>query len=549
MTLTNATLDALRHYEQPLHLRANWRARGFYDDTVIGIALTSMHRRWPWRTAVIDGDRDLTHGEIDAAAGALAAAFIDAGLKPGHVVSWQAPNWWESVVVGLATWRVGAINNPILPIYREHELTQIISDLRPEIVVAPRAFRQVAHHELLDGVLADVGHEPLLRISLRGATDGWASFDDLASTAMRAEPVATDPDLPCVIAYTSGTTARAKGVVVSSRQFMAETRQMASIWGIGWHSTTFMPAPLAHLTGTTVGLSVPLSVGGAVALMDVWDAERGIAIAEATRAEFSSGTPTFLEELCNAYEESEVTAPALRQFSVGGAVVTPTLIERCQEIGMAAFRCYGMTEHLSTTIMNGGYPIELRRDTDGPLAPGTELSCIGDDGTVLPPGEPGEMRVRGPERMMGYVDSADNEGVLDPEEGWFSTGDIGFVDGQDCVHFTGRIKDIINRGGEKFSAREMEEVICRHPGIRQVAIVPAADNRLGEVPAAFLVARAGVPVPSEAELLAFVADQGLARQKTPVAWHFIDQLPTTPFGKVKKQELIRQLDGDPGASS
>jgi acyl-CoA synthetase len=263
---------------------------------------------------------------------------------------------------------------------------------------------------------------------------------------------------------------------------------------------------------------------------------------EAEGAVFSSGTPTFLEEICNAYERSDLSRASLRQFSVGGAVVPPTLIERCQEKGIAAFRCYGMTEHLSTTIMNAGYPLEIRRGTDGPIAPGSELKCVADDGSPLPRGELGEMRVRGPERMMGYVNPADNEPVLDPAEGWFSTGDIGYVDEHDCVHFSGRTKDIINRGGEKFSAREMEDVICRHPAIRQVAVVPAPDRRLGEVPAAFVVLRDDSSPPPRDELVSFVAQQGLAKQKMPTAWHYVDRLPTTPFGKVRKQELIARLE-------
>jgi acyl-CoA synthetase (AMP-forming)/AMP-acid ligase II len=543
VTLTPGVLDVLRRYEQPEDLCAEWFARGFYDDAVAGPALTAMQRRWPWRTAVIDGEQHLTHSEIDRAADSMAAALRDAGLEPGDVVSWQAPNWWESIVIALATWRVGAINNPVLPIYREHELGQILEDLRPEVIVAPKLFRGMAHHELLESVLDAVGHQPLLKVSLRGDSPGWTAFEALASTGRVPDAHATvSPDAPCVIAYTSGTTARAKGVVVSSRQFMAETRQMAGIWGIGWDDTTFMPAPLAHLTGMTVGLSVPFSVGGAVVLMDTWEPERGIAIAEAERAVFSSGTPTFLEEICNAYEQSDVARAALRQFSVGGAVVPPTLIERCDEIGISAFRCYGMTEHLSTTIMNAGYPLEIRRDTDGPVAPGSEVICIDEGGSVLPAGETGEMRVRGPERMIGYVNPADNEPVLDPAEGWFSTGDIGFVDERGCVHFSGRTKDIINRGGEKFSAREMEDVICRHPAIRQVAVVPAPDQRLGEVPAAFLVLRENVSPPASGELASFVAEQGLAKQKTPTAWHFVDRLPTTPFGKVRKQELIARLE-------
>ena len=543
MGVPEAALASFRRYEQPAELVRSWHAHGYYDDTLPGAAITAAHRRWPWRVAVVDGERRVTHGELDAAVTALAGSLRAAGVGPGDVVSWQCPNWWESIAVALATWRIGAVNNPILTIYREHELGQILDDLRPAAVIAPARFRNTNYPELLDAVIASVGHEPSVKAVVRGEAPGWTGLPELLDAgAAHADPVAVDPDAPCVVAYTSGTTARAKGVVVSSRQFMAETRQMGTVWGIAWDDTTFMPAPLAHLTGTTVGLSVPLSVGGSVALMDVWDAELAVPLIERERAVFSSGTPTFLEELCNAYERSDTEEASLRQFSVGGAVVSPTLIERCQAAGISAFRCYGMTEHLSTTIMNAGYPLETRRDTDGPIAPGSEVSAVDEDGRALPAGSPGELRVRGPERMLGYVDPADSAAALEEGEGWFSTGDIGFVDADGCVHFTGRIKDIINRGGEKFSAREMEDVICRHGSIRQAAVVPIPDERLGETPAAFLVLREGSAEPTREELERFVADQGLAKQKTPTDWRFVERLPTTPFGKVKKQELIASFD-------
>lgn len=541
MSLGDETLDALRGLRQPARLRADWRRRGLQDDATVGALLTGVHRQAPWRQAVVDGDVRLTHGELDDAASALAAVFADAGVRAGDVVSWQSPNWWESVVVALATWRLGAINNPILTIYREHELRQIIGDLRPAVVVAPERFRKVAHLELLETVLDEVGHSPALKVVLRGTAPGWKPMEDLLGGPGKRDPTVVEPDAPCIIAYTSGTTARAKGVVLDARALLAETRQMAGTWGLCWEDATFMPAPLAHINGATVGLTVPLSVGGSVVLMDVWEPERAVPLIERERTVISAGTPTFLEEICHGFERRGVTEAPLRQFSVGGSAVPPTLIERCDAVGIGAFRCYGMTEHSSVTIANRGCSLETRRDTDGPIAPGTEVLCVDDEGRPVPRGAVGELRVRGPERMMGYVDPRDNADVLDPREGWFSTGDLAFVDDAGRIRFSGRVKDIINRGGEKFSAREMEDVICCHDAIRQAAVVPAPDERLGEVPVAFLVLHDCVRAPAPEDLERFVRDRGLAVQKVPTSWHVIERLPTTPFGKVRKQELIATL--------
>jgi acyl-CoA synthetase len=528
-------------FEQPAELVAEWHRLGYRTDAVVGPALFARLAQFPDRTAVVDGDRRLTAGEVIALADGFAGTLAAAGVGRGDVVSWQVPNWWEAVVVALAVWRLGAVNNPVLTIYREHELAQIFADMRPVAVVAPTTFRRHDHIGMLDAVLEEIGHQPALRVAVRGAAPGWAAFEDLLDAPPPAPVADLHPGDPCVVAYTSGTTAGAKGVVVDSYGVMAETRQMRETWGIAWDDVSFMPAPLAHLTGVNVGITVPFTAGAPVVLMDVWRPEEAVELIEREGCRISSGTPTFLEEIVSIYERGGRGDAALRQYSVGGAAVPPELIERAEAFGIGAFRCYGMTEHMSTTIANRGLPLAVRANTDGPVGPGSEISCVADDGTVLPPGEPGEIRVRGPERMMGYVDPAHNEGVLDRAEGWFSTGDVGCVDADGNVHISGRTKDIINRGGEKFSAREIEDVVCAHPAVRQAAVVPAADPRYGEVPAAFIVLGEGVAAPSGEELAAFVQGRRLARQKTPVRWLPVDRLPTTPFGKVRKQELIERL--------
>lgn len=540
----NADISAERFkaYRQPAELVDEWRRRGYTGDALIGPLLYARLAQAGRSPAVIDADVRLSNHELATRSARLAGALAAAGVGPGDVVAWQVPNWWEALAISLAVWRLGAVNNPVLMIYREHELRQIFGDLAPKVVFAPREFRRFRHQEMLDTVLEEIGHDPALRVGVRGGDTRWLSLDELVAKAPPA-PLETSgsPEDPCIVAYTSGTTAGAKGVVVDSAGLLAETRQMRETWGLGWRDVSFMPAPFAHLTGVTVGLTVPLSAGAAVALMDVWDGERAVELIEAEKCTVSSGTPIFLEEIVRGYEDRKIGRAQLRQYSVGGQAVSPRLIERADAGGIAAFRCYGMTEHLSTTIANGGCSLETRRDTDGPLAPGSEISCVDEDGRVLPAGASGEIRVRGPERMMGYVDPRHNEGVLDPAEGWFSTGDIGSVDAEGRVRIEGRIKDIINRGGEKFSAREMEDIICRHPDVRQAAVVPVADERFGEVPAAFLVLVPGAAEPSADDLARFVQGQGLAKPKTPTAWRALEALPATPFGKVKKQELIDLL--------
>jgi acyl-CoA synthetase len=186
--------------------------------------------------------------------------------------------------------------------------------------------------------------------------------------------------------------------------------------------------------------------------------------------------------------------------------------------------------------MNRAYPFDLRAETDGAIAPGVQVRVVGTDGESLAAGCAGELLVRGPEQMLGYLDPDANRAALD-DAGWFSTGDVGVVDAAGFVIITGRVKDVINRGGEKFSARDIEDLLVKHPAVRHAAVVPGPDARFGEVPVAFVVFEQPGQVSAE-DLSRHLHATGLARQKTPVAWHFVDALPMTPSGKVKKFELV-----------
>jgi acyl-CoA synthetase (AMP-forming)/AMP-acid ligase II len=194
-----------------------------------------------------------------------------------------------------------------------------------------------------------------------------------------------------------------------------------------------------------------------------------------------------------------------------------------------------MTELPTVTIMNRADPFDMRATTDGAVAPGVEVRVLGDDCEPLPTGFAGELAVRGPERMVGYLEPEANRTALD-DDGWFRTGDVGVLDDNGFLTITGRIKDVINRGGEKFSARDIEDLLAAHPAVRQAAVVPGPDPRFGEIPVAFVVLHDGGTA-SAGELAAHLHAVGLAHQKTPTAWHFVDALPMTPSGKVKKFEL------------
>jgi acyl-CoA synthetase len=491
-------------------------------------------RQWGSRPALVEAAHQLTYEQlleyVERAAGWLTAA----GVGPGDVVCWQTPNWWEAHVLGLAVWHVGAVSSPIASFYREHELRQVVEQVRPAAVVAAESFRGFAHAEAFDDLLRDAGLGGIAKVALRGCRSGWTPFEDVISHGRRQKSSTVGADEPCLVLFTSGTTSKARAAVHSSRTLLAETRQLADAWGLGFEDVAYMAAPLQHITGVLNAMTIPLLVGACAVLAERWDPKQAVADMTRHRVTYSAGATVFLQELTEAAGDARIHLP-LRMFACGGATVPRSVMERSEEQGIPAARVYGMTELPTVTVMNRAYPFDMRADTDGAIAPGVEVRVVDDQSRTLPTGSEGELMVRGPERMLGYLDPAANRAALDGA-GWFRTGDVGVLDSGGFVTITGRLKDVINRGGEKFSARDVEDLLAAHPAVRQAAVVAGPDARFGEAPVAFIVL-AGVGQASAGELAGHLHATGLAHQKTPVAWHFVDSLPMTPSGKVKKFEL------------
>jgi acyl-CoA synthetase len=518
---------------------AEYRRFGYVSDQTISASVVRAARQWGSRPAVIEGGHQLTYQELLEVVERAAAWLVGAGVGPGDVVCWQTPNWWEAHAMGLAIWHAGAVSCPIAPFYREHELRQVIEQVRPAAVVTAETFRGFAHAEAFDDLLAGTGLGDTARVILRGTRPGWSPFDVVVSHGRRQEAAALGPDEPCLVLFTSGTTAGAKAAVHSSRTLLAETRQLADAWGLSWEDVAYMAAPLQHITGVLNAMTIPLLVGASAVLSERWEAAVAVADIMRHRVTYSAGATVFLQELTDAARGARVHLP-LRVFACGGAAVPRAVMERSEEQGIPAARVYGMTELPTVTVMNRAYPFDLRAETDGAIAPGVQVRVVGPNGEPAPAGCAGELLVRGPEQMLGYLDAEANRGALD-DAGWFSTGDVGLVDAAGFVTITGRVKDVINRGGEKFSARDIEDLLVAHPAVRHAAVVAGPDARFGEVPVAFVVL--GQPGQTSVEELSrHLHATGLARQKTPVAWHFVDALPMTPSGKVKKFELVATAD-------
>jgi acyl-CoA synthetase (AMP-forming)/AMP-acid ligase II len=534
MTPTPLTAACIVAPAVPADRRHEYHRLGYVSDMTMSSTVERAARVWGSRPAVAQAGLQLTHRDLLELVERAAAWLSGNGIRPGDVICWQTPNWWEAHLLGLAVWHVGAVSAPIAPFYREHELRQVIEEVRPAAVISAESFRGFAHAEAFDDLLAENGLNEIPRILLRGSRFGWTPFDEVVWHPRRLPSANVGAEEPCLVLFTSGTTSRAKAAVHSSRTLLAETRQLADAWGLSWEDVGYMAAPLQHITGLLNAMTIPLLVGACAVLAERWEPGQAVQDIMTHRVTYSAGATVFLQELTDAARDARLRLP-LKMFACGGASVPRAVMERSEEQGIPAARVYGMTELPTVTVMSPADPFDLRATTDGAVAPGVEVRVLGDDSHSLSTGFAGELAVRGPERMLGYLDRAANRAALD-DDGWFRTGDVGILDDDGFLTITGRIKDVINRGGEKFSARDIEDLLASHPSVRQAAVVPGPDARFGEVPVAFVVLHGGRQS-SVGELAAHLRTAGLARQKSPTAWHFLDSLPMTPSGKVKKFEL------------
>ena len=522
----------------PDALSAHYRRSGLQIDAHIPALMARNRDELGHRVAVIEGEVSLTWRELIDEATRFGGFLHAAGVGPGDVVVWQLPNWWESLVVAYGIWSVGAVSSPVVPIYREFELANVVSAVRPKAVVTMGEFHGRDHVEMLTAACAQAGVEPPVRVVLRGQAPGWTSYDD----AVRAQPhlaPSVDVDAPALVGWTSGTTSGAKGVVHSTRGFVSIPVRSQRWQAWTWAERAYMPAPIAHATGLLAAIANPIYSGCSVVLRGGWDPAQALDDIATHGVTMTSGAAVFMRETLDALAARGQQTLPLLGYPCGGSTIPTELAEACDDVGMHPARSWGMTECPAVT---GSGPRlhsrEIRCGTDGLIIPGCEVRLVDDAGAEVAPGQVGEALVRGPQRALGYIDPQHTAEAFD-DEGWFRTGDLGRIADDGTFSMTGRVKEIINRGGEKLSAREIEDALARHELVREVAVVAAPHERLGEQPAAFVLASSPVET---ADLAAFLDGLGMAPQKIPRVWRFIDELPRTASGKVIKGELERSLE-------
>jgi cyclohexanecarboxylate-CoA ligase len=490
------------------------------------------------RPVLSDDGRAYGFTEIHERIERLASHLAGMGVEPGEVVSWQLPNWRESAIVHHAALRVGAIPNPLNPIFRGRELRYVLREAKPRVLFVPGVFRRFDHGALAGRLRGEGLVEQVVTVR---SSSGLSLDELLAEPADPAPTPLVRASDPALLLYTSGTTSNPKGVLHSHETLLYEIDSLRRVHAIGREDCYLGGSPVTHIAGLVYGLLMPFATGTRTALLERWDAGRALELIESERATFQTGAPTFLQTLAEHPKVAKTDRSSFRLFSTGGANITTEMIRAAEAtLGCTVKRAYGSTEVPTLTATAFDDPDELRLGTDGRAIDAAEMRIASPDGAALPPGDDGEIWARSPEVFLGYRNPSLDEGAF-TGDGWFRTGDLGRVDEAGYLRVTGRLKDIIIRGGENISVKEVEDLLAEHPAVADVAIVGMPDPVLGERACAFVAPRKGAGLTFE-EMTSFLEAREIARQKIPERLELRARLPKTASGKVMKQALRAELE-------
>jgi acyl-CoA synthetase (AMP-forming)/AMP-acid ligase II len=485
--------------------------------------------------AVDDADRALSFAEYRDAALRCAAGLFERSVEDGVPVAWQLPTTLESMVLCAALARLGAVQVPVLPIYRKRELGFAVTQTGAALLFVPGVLRGFDHAAL--GVEL-VGEGQVVVV------DGALPEGD-TETLPATPPAEVAAQTVRWIFYTSGTTADPKGARHSDAGLLAASRGFSDALALQADDRVALVFPFTHVGGV-LWLMNGLRAGCAHIVIPSFDPDTSIDVL-ARHGVTQAGAGTVFHQAYLAAQRARGDGPifpAVRAFPGGGAPKPPQLHRDLRaEIGGAGIVAgYGMTECPVLAMCSPDDPDDKLAHTEGRACPRGEMQIrvVRMDGTPVAPGEEGEFRVKGPQLCHGYLDAALDEDAFD-EEGFFRSGDLGHLDGDGYVVVTGRLKDVIIRKGENISAREIEDLLAEHPKVAEVAVIGLPDPETGERACAVVAAADAADPLGFAEMQDYLRGRELMAQKSSERLESLDPLPRNPTGKVLKHELRRRF--------
>jgi cyclohexanecarboxylate-CoA ligase len=530
MTVAAAKLDTSH---------ASFREAGYWLDKTIDQLLTEATAKTPDKVAIVAdrADREqaprLTYRELEALADRAANSLLRFGVARGDIVTVQLPNWWEFVVTAFACSKIGAVMNPVMPILRERELLYILNFCQAKVFIVPKSYRGFDYAAMARGMRADLPH---LKHVIVVDGEGDTSFERmLLSSEADKLPSGLRPDDMAVLMFTSGTTGEPKGVMHTSNSLIACCKALSGRFGLDSSDVLLVASPVGHMTGYAAIVLLSVYLGGTMILQDVWEARRGVGLMAREGVTYTAASTPFLSDICDAVNTGAAQPKGLRSFLCGGAPIPSVLIERAaDELGLKVCSLWGMTEVLSGTLTEPARAADKSATTDGRSLEGMEIRIVDLEGRPVPPGQSGRLLVRGAQMFKGYYKRP--ELPTFDGDGWFDSGDLAYMDRDGYIRISGRVKDILIRGGENVPVVEIENLLYKHPAVAAVALVGIPDARLGERGCAFIVPRSGSAI-DLATVQAYLSEARMAKQFWPERVEVVAELPRTASGKIQKFKL------------
>ncbi|HAV9341432.1 TPA: medium-chain fatty-acid--CoA ligase [Escherichia coli] len=531
--------------------RAAYRQQGLWGDASLADYWQQTARAMPDKIAVVDNHgASYTYSALDHAASCLANWMLAKGIESGDRIAFQLPGWCEFTVIYLACLKIGAVSVPLLPSWREAELVWVLNKCQAKMFFAPTLFKQTRPVDL---ILPLQNQLPQLQQivgvdKLAPATSSLSLSQIIADNTPLTTAITTHGDELAAVLFTSGTEGLPKGVMLTHNNILASERAYCARLNLTWQDVFMMPAPLGHATGFLHGVTAPFLIGARSVLLDIFTPDACLALLEQQRCTCMLGATPFVYDLLNVLEKQPADLSALRFFLCGGTTIPKKVARECQQRGIKLLSVYGSTESSPHAVVNLDDPLSRFMHTDGYAAAGVEIKVVDDARKTLPPGCEGEEASRGPNVFMGYFDEPELTARALDEEGWYYSGDLCRMDEAGYIKITGRKKDIIVRGGENISSREVEDILLQHPKIHDACVVAMPDERLGERSCAYVVLKAPHHSLSLEEVVAFFSRKRVAKYKYPEHIVVIEKLPRTASGKIQKfllrKDIMRRLTQD-----
>ncbi|EFI4485462.1 medium-chain fatty-acid--CoA ligase [Escherichia coli] len=531
--------------------RAAYRQQGLWGDASLADYWQQTARAMPDKIAVVDNHgASYTYSALDHAASCLANWMLAKGIESGDRIAFQLPGWCEFTVIYLACLKIGAVSVPLLPSWQEAELVWVLNKCQAKMFFAPTLFKQTRPVDL---ILPLQNQLPQLQQivgvdKLAPATSSLSLSQIIADNTPLTTAITTHGDELAAVLFTSGTEGLPKGVMLTHNNILASERAYCARLNLTWQDVFMMPAPLGHATGFLHGVTAPFLIGARSVLLDIFTPDACLALLEQQRCTCMLGATPFVYDLLNLLEKQPADLSALRFFLCGGTTIPKKVARECQQRGIKLLSVYGSTESSPHAVVNLDDPLSRFMHTDGYAAAGVEIKVVDDARKTLPPGCEGEEASRGPNVFMGYFDEPELTARALDEEGWYYSGDLCRMDEAGYIKITGRKKDIIVRGGENISSREVEDILLQHPKIHDACVVAMPDERLGERSCAYVVLKAPHHSLSLEDVVAFFSRKRVAKYKYPEHIVVIEKLPRTASGKIQKfllrKDIMRRLTQD-----